>query len=274
MSVPPTSLPVADRPSPNHGARSGGAAVEMVLLHYTDMASAAAALQRLTDPAAEVSAHYLVAEDGSILRLVAEDRRAWHAGLACWAGIRDINSRSVGIEIVNPGHSCGYRPFPAAQLAAVRALCLDIVARHRLDPRAVLGHSDVAPQRKRDPGELFDWQGLATAGLGLWPATGFDLALAAVNAPALGPGQAGPAVLDLQLALDGIGYEVEGTGLYDPSLAAVIVAFQRHFRPALIDGVADPETMALVHHILAVAQAPRPAIEPLQSSLTARSDGA
>ncbi|MEQ8347592.1 MAG: N-acetylmuramoyl-L-alanine amidase [Sneathiellaceae bacterium] len=268
--VPPSSLAVADRPSPNHGPRRDGAEVAMVLLHYTDMIDAAAALRRLTDPAAEVSAHYLVAEDGSILRLVAEERRAWHAGQACWAGERDINSRSVGIEIVNPGHSCGYRAFPEAQMAAVQALCLDIVARHGLDPRAVLGHSDVAPQRKRDPGELFDWHRLAAAGLGLWPAADFDLALAAVNAPSLGPGQSGPAVLDLQFALDGIGYEVEGNGLYDPPLAAVVAAFQRHFRPEWIDGTADPETMALVHHILSVAQAPRPA----NARLTEGSGGA
>ncbi|MFC3227094.1 N-acetylmuramoyl-L-alanine amidase [Marinibaculum pumilum] len=260
-----TALPVVDRPSPNHGPRVGGDAVEMVLLHYTDMESMAAAADRLTDPAAEVSAHYLVDEDGTIHRLVPEGRRAWHAGRACWAGLRDVNSRSIGIEIVNPGHSCGYRPFPAAQMDAVTALCTDIVARHRIDPRLVLAHSDVAPQRKRDPGELFDWARLARAGLGLWPRHGFDPEAAAAHAPAMAPGQAGAVVLDLQFALDGIGYEVEGNGLYDPYLAAVVTAFQRHFRPALCDGAADPETLGLVYEILAVAQGPRP-------SLPARAD--
>lgn len=231
----------------------------MVLLHYTDMADAEAALRRLCAPEAEVSAHYLVDEDGTIWRLVAEQARAWHAGRSCWAGMRDINSRSIGIEIANPGHSLGYRRFPEPQMAAVEALVRDIVDRHRIDPRAVLGHSDVAPQRKRDPGELFDWARLAAAGLGLWPAPDYDPVRAAMNAPSLEPGQSGPAVLDLQFALDGIGYEVEGNGLYDPPLAAVVAAFQRHFRPSRVDGVADPETLALVHHILERARMPRAA---------------
>lgn len=251
-----TGLPVVERPSPNHGPRLGGDGVGMVILHYTDMDSTQAALHRLCDPASQVSAHYLVDEDGRIYRLVAEQQRAWHAGLSFWAGERDINSRSIGIEIANPGHSHGYRAFPPAQMASVAELTADIVRRHRLDPRAVLGHSDVAPQRKRDPGELFDWARLAAAGLGLWPAPGFDVVVAGQNAPALDVGMAGPAVLNLQFALDGIGYEVEGNGLFDPSLAAVVAAFQRHFRPARVDGCADPETLALVHHILERAQAP------------------
>lgn len=256
--VPPTSLPVIDHPSPSHGPRRGEGGIALVLLHYTDMESAEAALQRLCDPEAEVSAHYLVDEAGRIYRLVPEEARAWHAGQAWWAGMRDINSRSIGIEIANPGHSLGYRPFPEPQMAAVVELVADIVRRHRLDPRAVLGHSDVAPQRKRDPGELFDWGRLAAAGLGLWPAPDYDPVRAAMNAPSLEPGMAGPAVLDLQFALDGIGYEVEGNGLFDPPLANVVAAFQRHFRPARVDGVADPETLALVHHILERARAPRP----------------
>ena len=194
--------------------------------------------------------------------------------LAFWQGARDINDRSIGIEIVNPGHSCGYRPFPAVQMDAVTALCIDIVVRHGIDPRAVLGHSDVAPQRKRDPGELFDWAALAAAGLGLWPRHGFDPEAAAAHAPAMAPGMAGPAVLDLQFALDGIGYEVEGNGLYDPSLAAVVTAFQRHFRPALCDGTADPETLGLVYEILAVAQGPRPPMPAGPRDLTGTAGGA
>jgi len=256
------ALPVVERPSPNHGPRTGGAGITMVVLHYTDMDSAGAALARLCDPASQVSAHYLIDEEGRVHRLVAEERRAWHAGQSYWAGERDINSRSIGIEIANPGHSLGYRPFPPAQIAAVTALTADVVRRHDLDPRAVLGHSDVAPQRKRDPGELFDWAALAAAGLGLWPAADFDPVVAGQNAPALEAGMAGPAVLNLQFALDGIGYEVEGNGLYDPALAAVVTAFQRHFRPGRVDGCADPETLALVHHILERARAPAATLRP------------
>ena len=156
-----------DRQSPNHGARRGGP-VDILLLHYTGMPSTAAALNRLCDPAAAVSAHYLVGEDGAIWRLVQEDRRAWHAGEAFWAGETDINSRSIGIEIANPGHGPDYRPFPKAQMAAVERLAAGILARHPIQPHRVLAHSDVAPGRKQDPGELLDWRRLAAAGIGLW----------------------------------------------------------------------------------------------------------
>ena len=163
------AMEIHERPSPNHNARPNGQAVDILLLHYTGMKSAEAALERLTDPAAQVSAHYCVEEDGKVWRLVAEERRAWHAGQALWAGADDINGRSIGIEIVNPGHEFGYRPFPEAQMAAVIELCQGILARHPVPPTRVLGHSDVAPLRKEDPGELFDWPGLAAQGIGLWP---------------------------------------------------------------------------------------------------------
>ncbi len=157
-----------ERASPNHDERRLGPP-DMLILHYTGMTSAEAALDRLCDPAARVSSHYVVEEDGAIWRLVPEERRAWHAGESGWLGRHDINTHSIGIEIVNPGHEFGYRPFPEAQMRAVEELCRDIFIRWPIPPRLVLGHSDVAPHRKQDPGELFSWQRLARTGIGLWP---------------------------------------------------------------------------------------------------------
>lgn len=241
------TLALIDRPSPNHGPRPAGAVIDMLLLHYTGMPTAEAALARLCDPGAEVSAHYVVDEDGRCYRLVAEDRRAWHAGESIWAGSRDINGRSIGIELVNPGHEFGYRDFTEAQMAALESLARDILARHPIPPHRVLGHSDVAPERKQDPGECFDWARLARAGVGLWPDDGFDLS---PHAPVLSPGSSGPAVINLQLALSRFGYGVEGTGLYDPTTEAIVRAFQRHFRPRRLDGIADAETQSLLYHLL------------------------
>jgi N-acetylmuramoyl-L-alanine amidase len=191
----------------------------MLVLHYTGMTSAAAALARMCDPAAEVSAHYLIDEDGTIRQLVAEERRAWHAGAASWGGVADVNSRSIGIELQNPGHEYGYRDFPAVQVAALTELALDIIARQRIPAALVLGHSDVAPARKQDPGEKFPWAELAASGIGLWP----DFAAAAPSGE--------PA---LQLAA--IGYDTA-------DLAATVTAFQRHWRPVRCDGVLDGETL-------------------------------
>ena len=218
---------VHDRPSPNHDARPG--AVDMLILHYTGMESAQAALDRLCSPEAKVSAHYLVDEDGAVWRLVAEERRAWHAGVSSWRGRRDINGASIGIELVNPGHDNGYRLFPEAQMAALEALARDIIGRHPIPPRHVLGHSDVAPLRKTDPGELFDWQRLARAGVGLWP----DFSL---------PPPPAADIAELQRQLAEIGYDTPRSGAEDALTTAVITAFQRHFRPSLCDGKADPET--------------------------------
>ena len=158
-----------ERPSPNHDARPAGKPIDILLLHYTGMRDAEAALRRLTDPAAKVSSHYLIDEDGATYRLVDEGRRAWHAGVSYWGGERDINGVSIGIELVNPGHEFGYRPFPQPQMEALVELGRAILARHPIPPARVLGHSDVAPTRKTDPGELFDWRALAEAGIGLWP---------------------------------------------------------------------------------------------------------
>ena len=220
-------MPMRERPSPNHGPRPAPGTVDMLLLHYTGMPSAAAALDRLCDPAAEVSAHYLIEEDGTVWRLVDEMRRAWHAGRAVWAGERDINGRSIGIELANPGHEHGYRPFPEAQIAALESLACGILARHAIPPVRVLGHSDVAPRRKEDPGELFPWPRLAAKGIGKWP----DFAA---------PTAVDPAPEAVRRALARIGYEVEDGG--EAAMRAVVTAFQRHWRPERCDGALDEET--------------------------------
>jgi N-acetylmuramoyl-L-alanine amidase len=223
-------LEIIEQPSPNHDARPDGQAIDVLLLHYTGMKTGAEALERLCDPAARVSAHYMVEEDGRIFQLVSESRRAWHAGAAQWQDASDINARSIGVEIVNPGHEFGYRSFPAEQMAGVKRLCLDILARHPIPAARVLGHSDVAPLRKEDPGELFDWRGLAAAGIGLWPESGS----AAVLENAVGK------------ALKRVGY-----GYTETDLPAVIRAFQRRYRPANLTGTADAETRRRLAALLA-----------------------
>ncbi len=231
------SLMIIERPSPNHDARPNDAVVSMLVLHYTDMHSAEAALQRLCDPLAKVSAHYLITEDGTIHRLVPEARRAWHAGKSHWRGIDGLNAVSLGIELANPGHSHGYRTFPHAQMAALTALARDIVARHSIPPRHVLGHSDIAPERKLDPGELFDWRALAAEGVGLWPAPTDDMAAAAFAS--LRMGDRGPRVTALRLALARYGYGLTADDRFDAETASVARAFQRHFRPTRIEDVWD-----------------------------------
>jgi N-acetylmuramoyl-L-alanine amidase len=228
-------LPVRDRASPNHAARGDPPRIDMLVLHYTGMQSAAAALDRLCDPAARVSAHYLVAEDGAVSRLVPESRRAFHAGLSCWAGERDLNFVSIGVEIVNPGHEWGYRPFPEPQMAAVEHLCHDILARHSIPAHRVVGHSDIAPDRKSDPGELFDWRRLARAGIGIWPEPGGlpdGLPGGSTGDGNIDPGQAAA-------DLAAIGYCTLSV-----SEKIAVAAFQRHFRPARVDGVVDRTTAA------------------------------
>lgn len=235
------------RPSPNFDARPPDVAVDLLLLHYTGMKTGEEALARLCDPAAKVSAHYLIEEDGRVFHMVDESHRAWHAGVAHWAGATNINARSIGIEIVNPGHEWGPRPYTAPQMTALMSLARDICARHAIPVHRVVGHSDVAPARKQDPGEWFPWDALARVGLGLWPDD--DFAFDAAQTPSLALGDRGALVFDLQSALGAIGYGVEGNGLYDPSLAIIVAAFQRHFRPTRIDGLADSETLALVFHL-------------------------
>lgn len=236
--------PILDHPSPNHGPRR--AAIDMLILHYTGMANARAALDRLSDPAAKVSAHYLIDEDGTIYRLVADDRRAWHAGVSSWAGESDINSRSIGIELVNPGHEFGYRRFPEAQMAALENLGQALLRRHRIPRARVLGHSDIAPSRKRDPGELFDWARLAQQGIGLWPSQ-WD---PPEDESAHDLGARAPLIARAQRGFARFGYAVPQTGALDPATAAVVRAFQRHFRPACVDGRLDGETMARLDGVL------------------------
>ena len=234
--------------SPNHNDRKS--AIDMIVLHYTGMRSGEEALARLTDPASHVSSHYLVDEDGRIDQLVPEAQRAWHAGLASWKGTIDINSCSIGIEIVNPGHEYGYRDFPAVQIDAVIALCHDIIARHDIPAARVLAHSDVAPARKQDPGEKFPWDRLAAAGIGLW-AEPSPLR----EGTTLKPDDRGPQVAELQRALARFGYAADITHLYDKPTAEIVTAFQRHFRPARVDGIADRSTFATLQRLLTASSA-------------------
>jgi len=232
------------RPSPNQDERAPGLATDILLLHYTGMSSTAAALERLCDPVARVSSHYVVDESGQITQLVPEARRAWHAGVSSWEGEIDNNSRSIGIEIGNVGHDLGYPDFPDVQIDVVIALCRDIIRRHRIRADRVLAHSDIAPQRKIDPGEKFPWARLHHAGVGLW------VAPQKPSAPALGPGENGQAVADLQDALRHYGYGIEVTGMYDEATTVVVTAFQRHFRPARVDGRADRSTVGTLQALL------------------------
>ncbi|MCT8996865.1 N-acetylmuramoyl-L-alanine amidase [Chelativorans intermedius] len=233
-------------PSPNFGVRRSGMRPDAVILHYTGMDSAEAAECRLCDPAAEVSAHYLVHEDGRVVQMVAEAARAWHAGRASWQGLSDVNSFSIGIEIVNPGHAGGYPDFPESQIAAVIALCRDICRRHGIAAHRVLAHSDVAPGRKVDPGEKFPWHRLAREGVGHYVA---PTPLRA--GPSLAEGDEGEAVRTLQEMLARYGYGVETTGFFDSFTTTVVRAFQRHFRPARVDGIADVSTRDTLARLLA-----------------------
>ena len=230
-------------PSPNHDARTSR--IDILLLHYTGMTTEEEALARLTDPEAKVSSHYFIYEDGRIVQMVAEARRAWHAGESSWRGATDINSRSIGIEIANPGHEYGYRDFPDAQIEAAIALCRDIVKRHAIPRERVLAHSDVAPARKNDPGERFPWARFAAAGVGLWiePAP-------IVSGRTLSADDRGTEVEGLQKQLIRFGYGLNVTRLYDDATRNVVTAFQRHFRPERVDGLADPSSLDTLKRLL------------------------
>ncbi len=246
-------LKIIDRPSPNFDARTRP--VDLVVLHYTGMQDCETAVRRLTDPAPvagafpgpwqernapadapipRVSAHYVLAEDGVVYRVVAEEHRAWHAGVAHWQGEGDVNSRAIGIEIVNGGHDFDLPDFPDAQIEALILLLRDILSRWSLSPSRVVGHSDVAPERKLDPGEKFPWKRLADAGVSIWPGVAF-----------LPPSGADPTIA-MQERLAAIGYGVHATGHVDGPTKFAIAAFQRRFRPSLIDGVVDDETRDLI----------------------------
>jgi N-acetylmuramoyl-L-alanine amidase len=251
----PDSFVTADIvPSPNHDERKDGRSPDMILLHYTGMESGEAALERLCAPESKVSAHYVVFEDGRIVQCVPEMRRAWHAGVSSWAGEADINSCSIGIEIVNPGHDFGYPEFPRRQIAAVITLCRSILTRRGpISPDRVLAHSDVAPSRKQDPGEKFPWGLLNESGIGHWvkPAP-------ITEGGVLAPGDEGEAVAQMQQALRSYGYGVPATGRFDDVTRDVVVAFQRHFRPARVDGIADLSTLQTLHALIETRPAPFP----------------
>lgn len=218
--------PIRHTPSPNHDSRPPGTRIDGLVLHYTGMQSGQAALARLCDPQAEVSAHYLLEEDGTLYQLVAEAERAWHAGQSFWRGRAGLNANTIGIEIVNPGHAFGYRPFPPAQMHALRTLCRAILARHPIDPRNLVAHSDIAPDRKQDPGELFDWPFLAQAGIGMYPTASL------------------PPRADATTLMAAIGY--------DTSRAGCVVAFQRRFAP---DQLGAGPNRATLGRLQAVADA-------------------
>ncbi len=253
-----TTLDIRERLSPNHDSRGEPPhmrPINMLVLHYTGMQSAAAALDRLCDPAARVSAHYLVEEDGALWRLVPEARRAFHAGVSCWQGERDLNFVSIGIEIVNPGHEWGYRPFPEPQMAAVEGLCRDILSRHRIPPSRIVGHSDIAPDRKADPGELFDWPRLARAGVGLWPPPAAGQSRR--RGRGVGVVQHAAALADLAR----IGYCVSAV-----AEQVALAAFQRRFRPERWDGLLDAETSARLAEVRMAVEAAQAAEEQRRRS--------
>ncbi|WP_165491136.1 N-acetylmuramoyl-L-alanine amidase [Lichenihabitans psoromatis] len=246
VSQPGTRLPLTIMASPNHGERLG-AVPTILVLHYTGMPDGTSALAWLCNPVSQVSCHYVVEQDGGILQLVAEDRRAWHAGRSAWRGLTDLNSASIGIEIVNAGHDGGLPDYPAAQIAAVTDLCRDIVARYAIRPDNVLAHSDIAPGRKQDPGERFPWSTLAEAGVGLWVPP-----RPARSGPCLRIGDAGAPVETIQRKLAAFGYGLPITGSFDTATEAVVRSLQLHFRPERVDGVADPATLDTLDDLLAM----------------------
>ena len=261
------------RPSPNFGDRDGGKAIDAIVLHYTGMGTGEQAENWLCDPASGVSSHYIVHENGRVVQMVREAKRAWHAGIGCWHGERDMNSVSVGIEIANTGHrdwaddttDGPLEPFPDAQVAAVIALCRGVMERHRVLPERVVGHSDLAPHRKRDPGEAFPWGRLAAAGIGRF------VAPAPIGGGRfLSPGDRGEPVAALQAMLAMLGFECEPTGQFCEGTETVVRAFQRHWRPARIDGVADESTIRTLHALLS---APAPSAPVLSAPAPAPASG-
>jgi N-acetylmuramoyl-L-alanine amidase len=249
---PDSACVAAVLPTPNYGERRGFRQPEYVILHYTGMPTAGAAVALLRDAKSEVSCHYVIEESGRTVQLAPEHSRAWHAGKSSWRGVQDMNSASIGVEICNAGHD-GFLPdFPEAQIQSVIALCRDLADRYAIRPEAFLAHSDIAPMRKRDPGEKFPWDKLAQAGVGLW---------VQADAPSPRPlfvsGEEGVSVLALQTMLSLFGYDVGASGVYDRSTIVAVAAFQRHYRQAKVDGLADESTIDVLRRLLALLN-PRP----------------
>lgn len=241
-------------PSPNIEPRARGLDPTILILHYTGLPTAAKAIEVLSRPDCKVSCHYVIDIDGRITQMVAEDKRAWHAGVSSWHGETDINSASIGIEIQNAGHQNGYPDFPEVQMDAVKALSKDIITRHAIAPQHVLAHSDVAPARKVDPGEKFDWPGLYREGIGFWippePVDPSDLGV--------GEGEDGEAVARFRELLSRYGYGVDLNGAFDAALGFAVRAFQLHFRPARVDSCLDRSTLVTLERL--VAGMPQPAV--------------
>src|SRR6202140_408927 len=244
--TPDSSIASDVIPSANYGDRNKGRPPDMIVLHYTGMPDVEGAIARLCTAGTDVSAHYIVLEDGRIVQCVPEAKRAWHAGVASWAGEEDINSCSIGVEIVNRGHDWGYPEFPLRQIAAVITLCRGIMLRRKVPSHRVLGHSDVPPARKKDPGEKFPWHSLANFGVGHWVQPARIL-----SGEPLKLGVTSDDVRDLQQALAWYGYGIPINGKYDATTMEVVTAFQRHFRPARIDGIADHSTLTTLQALLA-----------------------
>ena len=251
IEKPDSALVANIHPSLNIDERRRGLSPELLILHYTGLATVERSIEVLADPRCKVSCHYVIAEDGVITQMVAESVRAWQAGVSCWAGETDINSASIGIEIQNPGHAGGYPDFQFAQMVAVRDVCRDIFARHAIPPHGVLAHSDVAPARKIDPGEKFDWAWLAAAGVGHW----VEPSPASDGGAKLGLGDSGPAVSKMQRRLAAYGYGQLVSGQFDIATQYVVIAFQRHFRPARVDGVWDVSCAETLDRLIAALPA-------------------
>lgn len=226
------------QPSPNFDDRNTD--ITMLVLHYTGMKTAKEALDRLCDPTAKVSAHYMIDEDGTMYQLVSEQHRAWHAGKSFWRGLTNINAASIGIELVNPGHEFGYRPFPEQQMQSLIDLSQQILNRHPIPARNVVGHSDIAPARKTDPGELFNWNQLANHGIGLWPD----------HPPVIARSESDVAISHLQKDLSTYGYDIPQSGDLCDKTKTVITAFHRHFLPENPTDIPTPATTALIKSLL------------------------
>lgn len=234
-------------PTQNQDERPVNADISILVLHYTGMTTAKAALQRMQDPTVKVSAHWCIDEDGRVFSLVPERLRAWHAGLSYWRQNSLVNDISIGIELVNPGHENGYRPFPAKQMRSLTVLAKEILSRYSIPAQNVVGHSDISPHRKKDPGELFDWRRLSKSGIGLWP-SGLNKSRSYFST--LSKGSEGSSVANLQTDLFEFGYGLNIDGIYGEESEAIITAFQRHFRQGRVDGIADNATIAILQNLL------------------------
>lgn len=235
--------------SPNFGPRKADAAIQYIVLHYTGMPDSAAALNWLCNKKSYVSSHYFIYENGRVVQLVNEDKRAWHAGESYWQGLTDLNSYSIGIEIANPGHEFGYIPFPDEQIAAVIRLCKEICVRRNILPGDIVAHSDIAPDRKQDPGELFPWDKLFAANVGLWvepeKITEDDMGNHFDNE------KGKQEIISL---LQQYGFNCSFAATNQAQLENFVVAFQRHHRPERVDGIADLSTIKTLQKLLKIRE--------------------